>query len=111
MTGHTPGPWRMVTDDCQNVTIQDKNGRRIAEPSYRDFPLGEASDQEVAANAKLIAAAPDLWAALEQIARLTLDGEQDDTGEVFEMSIDDAFSTVHEVIMLARQVCQEVAGT
>jgi len=41
---------------------------------------------------------------LGTIARMTLDGEQDDSGEVFEMDADDAFDTVNKVVELARNL-------
>jgi hypothetical protein len=56
-TQHTPGPWYI---DCQNESaaigyraIVDKDGYTVCSPS----PMGQA-------NARLIAAAPDLLAAL-----------------------------------------------
>lgn len=62
-TQHTPGPWYI---DCQNESavigyraIVDKNGYTVCDPS----PMGEA-------NARLIAAAPTLLAALQSIAEI-----------------------------------------
>jgi hypothetical protein len=59
-TQHTPGPWYI---DCQNESaaigyraIVDKDGYTVCSPS----PMGQA-------NARLIAAAPDLLAALDKI--------------------------------------------
>ena len=62
MTAHTPGPWRYERTDGIPV-----NGRHMisgAVPGY----LAEVRDcvsGDVQANARLIAAAPDLLAALE----------------------------------------------
>ena len=60
MSKHTSGPW--LVGPQQSITsrgwsIADKNGDRLA------FVLGEYS-LELQANARLIAAAPDLLAAL-----------------------------------------------
>jgi len=59
-TQHTPGPWYV---DCQNESaaigyraIVDGDGYTVCNPS----PMGQA-------NARLIAAAPDLLAALEVV--------------------------------------------
>jgi hypothetical protein len=63
-TKHTPGPW----------TAEEKNGRGMgwkAGPAW----LGEkAWSEECAANARLIAAAPDLLEALQEIVSAA-DGE------------------------------------
>ena len=49
MTAHTPGPWHSV-----GLTIRDRDARTIARMEYR-YP-------EVANDARLIAAAPELLA-------------------------------------------------
>jgi len=59
-TAHTPGPWR-VTEYGGEIAIHAEDNTKIALPE-KWF----ASDRaEAAANARLIAAAPDLLAALE----------------------------------------------
>ena len=70
MHTHTSGPWRIETWIYQNarevVTIQtDKDAIATACNLWRD---GDDSTFEVMANARLIAAAPDLLAALESLA-------------------------------------------
>lgn len=60
MNGHTPGPWRLrPTDDCEVIDATDAEVACICgdynEPDL--WPLMEA-------NARLIAAAPELLAAL-----------------------------------------------
>jgi hypothetical protein len=60
---HTPGPWRLVWWGNENypfplTILADNDGMWIA----RD---GTASSE---ANARLIAAAPDMWAALQAYA-------------------------------------------
>jgi hypothetical protein len=58
MNKHTPGPW----------AVDDNHGRRYIEPGSSDEPVAEVCKKkggEYLANAHLIAAAPDLLAALE----------------------------------------------
>ena len=67
---HTPDPWRIETWIYQNarevVTIQtDKDAIATACNLWRD---GDDSTFEVMANARLIAAAPEMLAALESLA-------------------------------------------
>jgi|688.fasta_scaffold1232921_2 hypothetical protein len=66
---HTQGPWRIETWIYQNaresVTIQtDKDAIATACNLWRD---GDDSTFEVMANARLIAAAPDLLEALQSL--------------------------------------------
>ena len=56
--GHTPGPW---TVEAYDLVLA--NGLRVA-----DCKVSGASLDETAANARLIAAAPDLLEALERLA-------------------------------------------
>jgi hypothetical protein len=74
MAGHTPGPWRILTLGRTNSayvmdSIPDRDGRVvgnvIATPTTN--PAWEA-------NARLIAAAPCLLAALTEFVRLSDDG-------------------------------------
>jgi len=66
---HTPGPWCIAdTNDHGDLYIADVDGRRgwvaIAMPSLL------LCEEEQAANASLIAAAPELLAACEQLTSL-----------------------------------------
>ena len=61
-TNHTPGPWRTGTKILDAVFAGD---RPICGPAYT-----MCKDDERMANARLIAAAPDLLAALEGAIRL-----------------------------------------
>ena len=56
-TNHTPGPWHVTKRDCGDNIFADN--RRIANT------YGDMDNPEYAANARLIAAAPELLAALE----------------------------------------------
>lgn len=69
----TPGPW--IFDGSDSVTGDgDRIGVAILKPMPR-FWANEvcriAQDDEAVANGRLIAAAPDLLAALEEMLRLT----------------------------------------
>lgn len=57
MAKHTPGPWEVRLDDYEKVEANDGEGVAVMSGRYR----GTA---ERAANARLIASAPDLLAAL-----------------------------------------------
>ena len=66
MDKHTPGPWNVVLEDQRDYIghyIDDGN-KTIAETVCAE--AGTVSEEE-AANARLIAAAPELLAALEDV--------------------------------------------
>jgi hypothetical protein len=76
---HTPGPWKFSQDrdrpgahfitNANGVLVARVNGANIADdPNDYDAYIPGRSD-ETDANARLIAAAPDLLAALEEIAK------------------------------------------
>lgn len=63
MMKYTVGPWRVGgSNDC---TIYDNLGQRVAN-SFEGVMATQRSDAECAANARLIAAAPELLEALEE---------------------------------------------
>ena len=67
-TKHTPGPWKVhFVQNAHTYAVYDKTEtmRHIAEVST---PFGVDGDRIGHANARLIAAAPDLLEALYQIA-------------------------------------------
>lgn len=63
---HTPEPWLIDRSDYSAICIADENGLVIC-----DLPMlgviGQEQMAEVDANAKLIAAAPEMLAALRDI--------------------------------------------
>jgi hypothetical protein len=61
MNKHTPGPWRVV-DSWNDHMVEGQNGEEII---WQDGPHGTPTINE--ANARLIAAAPDLLAVLEEL--------------------------------------------
>lgn len=92
MNKHTPGPWtaneKYYSD---SVVVTDVRGFQVVEAKHRGILLGyqkrlriphwadkpgesyiELSDEEQAANAKLIAAAPELLMALKALLSLCL---------------------------------------
>lgn len=68
---HTPGPWKTQTHiSLDRLEIRDANGRRIAECAMV-FPMSAKTHD---ANASLIAAAPELLAALEEAKQFIQNG-------------------------------------
>ena len=67
----TPGPWRVLNDEAIKVASSDGSLATVTHIHLR----GRRDTSEVEANANLIAAAPDLYAALADL----LDREGDDT--------------------------------
>ena len=70
MNKHTPGPWKVFTDDFWTVGVESETAI-IADHLY------ESNDEtikdilsELEANARLIAAAPDLLDTLKHIGKL-----------------------------------------
>jgi len=68
---HTPEPWTCAEmNDWDGAHVIDKHGRIIADCQGCDIPgaHGEVGTDEAKANARLIAAAPELLAALQAVA-------------------------------------------
>ena len=76
-TTHTPRPWTLRSNTIFNTTTNP--ALRIAEiPNLRMHgPRKETDHDEEQANAALIAAAPDLLAALENVAKIAWHSEND----------------------------------
>jgi hypothetical protein len=69
---HTPGPWKLLTEGEDNdfttrTIIIDGPPRNLSEVCI--VTTGSFTDETEEANAKLIAAAPDLLAALHAVRR------------------------------------------
>jgi hypothetical protein len=63
----TPGPWTLEErEGCGGYRLEDLDGCHIAYLEATQF-VDEREDPEQEANCRLIAAAPDLYAALERI--------------------------------------------
>ena len=69
----TPGPWRVSTIGLMNdgaLPVSSDQGQVARVSAQADFPRGQGHNSECAerdANAHLIAAAPDLYAALADL--------------------------------------------
>lgn len=64
----TPGPWTVEEygdDDCPSLVIHRDSENRIC---FMATPGSHGDPAKIAADARLIAAAPDMLAALEQIS-------------------------------------------
>lgn len=70
--GHTPGPWKAGRSDM--ATIVDGYDSKWVYAGERYIAVASGADvedwDEVLANAHLIAAAPEMYAALEAVMRL-----------------------------------------
>lgn len=68
---HTPGPW-MVGNDGQGIYVHPigREGFTVAQPSGLDPSVTHVGAHTAEANARLIAAAPDLLEALQGIVRM-----------------------------------------
>jgi hypothetical protein len=86
-TQHTPGPWHVGVRQAEKI-VYDSTGWAVANATVYH---GENDIEQVNANARLIAAAPDLLDALQRIA----------AGEVMTGNFNHA-ETVHEYQKLAR---------
>lgn len=66
MAKHTPGPWRVFTtpDNTKIIGIGEQSGDGIADCG---FGVWRGGSEEARANALLMAAAPDLLAALRMV--------------------------------------------
>ena len=65
MAGHTPGPWAIITHEGVPHVCTDKGAWPIAD--IRAHEPSDPDDDDVMANALLIAAAPEMLATLEMI--------------------------------------------
>jgi hypothetical protein len=61
MSGFPPGPWKYVRQSCTH-SVQEASGLVVAE---MDSGPSEEAERSCAADAQLIAAAPDLYSACE----------------------------------------------
>ena len=82
MSGHSPGPWAAEYDESYDVwrIVSEPRTGYVAviayyEPDENDTPEDLATPKEVKANARLIAASPDLLEALREIYHAFLDAD------------------------------------
>ena len=79
MPKHTPGPWQICSSDDGRPYIRAGESGPIVAKAYR-ATVGHGPLPGTA-NARLIAAAPELLAALEQLVRMDLGLDCCDTDE------------------------------
>lgn len=65
-TQHTAGPWSQGEDNPLNIYGNHANVAKV----HGSHPTGARTEEEAIANARLIAAAPELLAALREIAEM-----------------------------------------
>ena len=87
MSPHTPGPWRVVEEDLRGGRHYSIAANAMPDGYVMD---GIHEDDNGEANATLMAAAPDLLAALEYV--MSAHGEQ----------LDDAFDKAQRAIARAK---------
>jgi len=95
MSKHTQGPWK-VTEDAR---VFSESAREWNRTFNANTPAFIAACSGNAANARLIAAAPDLLAAAEQVAT---DLEQLTGGHLDAGCLDDSLATLRAAIAAAR---------
>ncbi len=113
-TKHTPGPWQFVRcefncDDKSNVLCPGSviSGEDVNDPNGRFIARIETTGTEIA-NARLIAAAPELLAALQdalvQMGRWKLsdDAHADRFGRMRDTGIDQAIAAARAAIAKAK---------
>lgn len=96
MNKNTPGPWKIAGYDWINTP---SGGYRVALVNSKDFIVAsvmcDEGDDEQAANANLIAAAPDLLEAAKHAAmEWRLHGQLTDSCRVLEAAIGKAIAKV-----------------
>jgi hypothetical protein len=71
MSAHTPGPWHLDRSTLISAYVMAENGRHVVSlpvgAGWWHSPKSEWDNSQDGADARLIAAAPDLLAALEAI--------------------------------------------
>ena len=72
-TAHTPGPWWPTTSNCKEIYGRESHESVMAEGRMVADICPCGLDEEAGANARLIAAAPELWDALDSFLEQTVD--------------------------------------
>lgn len=103
--GPTPGPWTLLADDGYRVNGREVYNRVVAGDRDVARVAGIAADKHGDANARLIAAAPDLLAALRALLPLaergrasvlseSSDEERSGHADGFDATIEDARAAI-----------------
>ena len=78
MSRHTPGPWVIARMSHSQIYVTQPQDRPDRTPGYyAEVRRFTPNHDEVEANARLIAAAPDLLEALEDVVKQVLGAEAD----------------------------------
>lgn len=64
---HTPGPWKWLGEPGKRGTLNSASGEVIEHAPYEGMWFARYNAEEDAANARLIAAAPELFVALKAL--------------------------------------------
>lgn len=74
-TKHTPGPWKLWVARSSNPTIEIQCGERTPVVAWPGFDDSNRAKEIHIANARLIAAAPEMLEAAKLILQSTLAGK------------------------------------
>ena len=85
MSKHTPGPWDTDVQEhdepYMNITIRAKHRRKICSIDIDDAPVQDYNAEQ-RANARLIAAAPDMFEAIEETLQSAIKNRMHDSIEI-----------------------------
>ena len=95
MSGHTPGPW-VVRERGLGYGVETQMGTTVATCWRFNRGIADATPSMEEANARLIAAAPDLLEALERLVELGF------SDRLYSDEEDVAWENVEKVIQKAR---------
>lgn len=103
-TKHTPGPWMIIQDASGALHVTDHG------PNNYIARMGESGPKRDAkANARLIAASPDLLAAHEETLRLV--GEKFGSLDLRGYSAADLADALHRIVVNARKAVRKAEGS
>jgi hypothetical protein len=94
------------------IVVDDRNGRDVR-PLVATVNADDAlvAPSQAMADARLIAAVPELFDFTRLVANMIASGEQvDDDDEPFEMDADDAIETLNSLIELSRAAIAKATG-
>jgi hypothetical protein len=89
-TQHTPGPWHV--DTCDDDLVYSANGLHIATVGNENQP--DQSGEEITANARLIAAAPEMLETLEYFFNIMHDYESSRRKGYVKLALDQARAAI-----------------
>lgn len=94
-TKHTPGPWHVGTngDNCARDHAICDGPMVIAKVYGTGYPFGRGASPQSTANARLIAAAPELYAALKELQKQLREHIKLDVRKHYSLMVVDAAAT------------------